>query len=75
MDHSALVEALKDPGFYPHPVERIEFIQTHISSVFLTGEYVYKLKKHITKLKRLPKHEHWKQLGSQAIQDVVCWTG
>jgi len=45
MDHSQLVEALQQPGFYPHPVERVEYVQTHISSVFLTGELVYKLKK------------------------------
>jgi aminoglycoside phosphotransferase family enzyme/predicted kinase len=45
IDHAQLVEALSDPAFYPHPVEEIQFIQTHISSVFLTGEYVYKLKK------------------------------
>jgi aminoglycoside phosphotransferase family enzyme len=45
IDHVQLVEALSDPAIYPHPVEGIQFIQTHISSVFLTGEYVYKLKK------------------------------
>ena len=45
MDHAQLVEALSDPTFYDHPVEKVRFIQTHISSVFLTGEYVYKLKK------------------------------
>jgi aminoglycoside phosphotransferase family enzyme/predicted kinase len=45
MDHAELVEALKDPAFYDPPVERVEFIQTHISSVFLTGEKAYKLKK------------------------------
>ena len=45
MDHAELVEALKDPAFYDPPVERVDFIQTHISSVFLTGERVYKLKK------------------------------
>jgi aminoglycoside phosphotransferase family enzyme len=45
MDHLALVEAMKAPGFYPHPVERVEVIQTHVSSVFLTGDLVYKLKK------------------------------
>ncbi len=45
MDHAALVEALKDPGSYPHPVVSIEYLQTHISSVFLTGEVAYKLKK------------------------------
>ncbi len=45
MNHLALVEAMKDPGFYPHPVAELEFIQTHISCVFLTGKVVYKLKK------------------------------
>ncbi|MGD2123933.1 MAG: phosphotransferase [Gemmatimonadota bacterium] len=45
MDHNALVEAMKDPSFYSHPVYAVEFIQTHISCVFLTGDYVFKLKK------------------------------
>ncbi len=45
MDHQALVEALKDPAIYPHRVERVRHLQTHISSVFLTGEVAYKLKK------------------------------
>jgi aminoglycoside phosphotransferase family enzyme/predicted kinase len=45
IDHAQLVEALSDPAFYPHPVEEVQFLQTHISSVFLTGEFVYKLKK------------------------------
>ena len=29
------------------------------------------LKKHLTKLKKLDKHTHWTQLGSQAIQDIA----
>ena len=45
VDHQQLVEALSDPAFYPHPVDEVQFLQTHISSVFLTGEFVYKLKK------------------------------
>ncbi len=45
IDHVQLVEALSDPAFYPHPVDEVRFIQTHISSVFLTGDFVYKLKK------------------------------
>jgi len=45
MDHQALVKALNDPSFYDHPVRRVEYLQTHISSVFLTGDYAYKLKK------------------------------
>ncbi|NER26280.1 MAG: AAA family ATPase [Symploca sp. SIO1C4] len=46
MDLIFLIEQMKQPGFYPHPVqEPIELIQTHISYVFLTGDYVYKIKK------------------------------
>lgn len=30
---------------YPHAVDEIEFIETHISWVFLTGPFAYKLKK------------------------------
>jgi aminoglycoside phosphotransferase family enzyme/predicted kinase len=45
VEHAELVKALSDPAFYPHPVAAVRFLQTHISSVFLTGEYVYKLKK------------------------------
>jgi aminoglycoside phosphotransferase family enzyme/predicted kinase len=45
VDHVILVDALRNAAFYPHPVDTIEYIQTHISSVFLTGDYAYKLKK------------------------------
>jgi putative transposase len=31
----------------------------------------YKLMKHITRLKRLPKYAYWTEVGSQAIQDIV----
>ena len=37
--------AFLDPSFYPHPVRDIERRDTHISAVFLTGDWVYKLKK------------------------------
>ena len=33
------------PEFYPHRPEHIEFIQTHISYIFIAGDYVYKVKK------------------------------
>ena len=39
------VEALLDPGVYPHRVDRVELVETHISWVFLAGERVYKVKK------------------------------
>lgn len=32
---------------------------------------LFTLHKHITKLKRLPKFQHWKQLDAQAIQDIA----
>jgi uncharacterized protein len=38
-------EAMAEPSFYPHPVDRVEFRETHISSVFLAGDWVYKVKK------------------------------
>ncbi len=42
----SLIEQMKQPEFYPHPVkEPIELIQTHASYVLLTGDYAYKLKK------------------------------
>jgi aminoglycoside phosphotransferase family enzyme/predicted kinase len=42
---SGLVAGLLRPEAYPHPVERVELIETHISWVFLTGRYAYKMKK------------------------------
>ncbi|MBE9126190.1 MULTISPECIES: AAA family ATPase [unclassified Coleofasciculus] len=43
---SSLLEQMKQPGFYPHPVKTpIELMQTHVSYVFLTGDYAYKVKK------------------------------
>jgi aminoglycoside phosphotransferase family enzyme/predicted kinase len=40
-----LIEALRDPARYPHPVQDVEVIETHISWVLLAGEYAYKIKK------------------------------
>lgn len=36
---------MAQPGFYPHPVRDLVHLQTHISHIFLTGDFVYKLKK------------------------------
>jgi aminoglycoside phosphotransferase family enzyme/predicted kinase len=45
-NHRAGVElALSNPAFYPHYVKAIEIEETHISRVFLTGDFAYKLKK------------------------------
>jgi len=43
--HSTLIESLQSPDAYPHPVESVQRIETHISWVLLAGEYVYKIKK------------------------------
>lgn len=42
---SLLINQLQKPETYPHPVESVRLIETHISAVFLTGEWAYKLKK------------------------------
>jgi hypothetical protein len=41
----SLIQALLNPAAYPHPVDNIELIETHISWVLLTGHYAYKIKK------------------------------
>lgn len=40
-----LIERLRLPEHYPHPVSEIEVIETHISWLLLTGDYAYKIKK------------------------------
>lgn len=40
-----LVQALQAPACYPHPTGAIRLIETHISWVLLTGDFVYKIKK------------------------------
>ena len=39
------VERLLAPEAWPHPVERVKLVETHISWVFLTGPFAYKVKK------------------------------
>ena len=41
----ALVRALQNPAAYPHPVDAVELVETHISWVLLAGDYAYKIKK------------------------------
>jgi aminoglycoside phosphotransferase family enzyme/predicted kinase len=40
-----LIRTLQDPAIYPHPVENVTLIETHISCVLLTGLFAYKFKK------------------------------
>lgn len=44
-EHEAVCRALAEPGIYPHPVTALRRVDTHISTVFLTGQWAYKLKK------------------------------
>jgi len=44
-DQRQVVEALMKPEAYDKEAEQIELKQTHISWVFLTGKFVYKVKK------------------------------
>lgn len=43
--HAKLIAALRDPRAYAHPVHDVGLVETHISSVLLAGDFVYKLKK------------------------------
>ncbi|MDO8715429.1 MAG: AAA family ATPase [Dehalococcoidales bacterium] len=40
-----IVQALLDAKIYPDKPDRVELVQTRTSFVFLTGDYVYKIKK------------------------------
>lgn len=39
------IERLLDPRSYPHPAGPVRLVETHISWVFLTGPFAYKVKK------------------------------
>ena len=41
----SLIDAMMAADFYPHHPREVELRQTHISYVFLAGEYAYKIKK------------------------------
>ncbi|MCQ8105587.1 AAA family ATPase [Methylomonas sp. SURF-2] len=40
-----LIESLKNPACYPHPVDSVRLLETHISWVLLAGDFAYKIKK------------------------------
>jgi aminoglycoside phosphotransferase family enzyme/predicted kinase len=48
MNHQEKIfQFMETSDFYSHPVSKIEQRETHISKVFLTGTYVYKIKKSV----------------------------
>jgi uncharacterized protein len=40
-----ILRSLSRPAAYPHPVDGVRVVQTHVSIVFLAGPYAYKVKK------------------------------
>jgi uncharacterized protein len=42
---ASLIDAMMAAEFYPHHPREVELRQTHVSYVFLAGDYVYKIKK------------------------------
>jgi uncharacterized protein len=40
-----LLNRLEDPSAYPPPVKTVRHLETHISHIFLTGKFAYKIKK------------------------------
>jgi aminoglycoside phosphotransferase family enzyme/predicted kinase len=39
---------LMSPAAYPHPVQDVQLVETHISWVLLTGDYAYKIKRPVS---------------------------
>ena len=82
-----LINALQDAACYPHSVDTIQVIETHISWVLLTGEQVYKIKKPVNfgfldftslEQRRFFCHEEIRlnqRLAPQIYQRVVAITG
>ncbi len=60
-----LIQAMQQPAFYDHPVARVERIETHISWVFLAGDFAYKIKKPVNfgflDFSSLAKRQHFCQ--------------
>lgn len=52
------------PEAYPHPVVRVELIETHMSWVLLTGEFAYKIKR--------PVHYEFIDLRSPGHRAFLC---
>jgi aminoglycoside phosphotransferase family enzyme len=42
---SKIIRFMQAPDFYPHSVRSVKLRETHISLAFLTGDFVYKIKK------------------------------
>jgi aminoglycoside phosphotransferase family enzyme len=46
--HEQLIAGLIQPRAYAEPVDRVQRVDTHISTVLLAGDYAYKLRKPVS---------------------------
>ena len=44
-NYQAVLDLFAKPSLYPHPADDVSHLETHISHVFLAGDYAYKIKK------------------------------
>ncbi|MDH5423855.1 MAG: AAA family ATPase [Gammaproteobacteria bacterium] len=82
-----IIAAMQRPEFYDHDVTDIVMLQTHISWVFLTGQYAYKVKKPMDfgflNFTELSQRKHFceeeirlnKRLADEIYLETVCITG
>jgi len=81
------VHRFLEADFYPHPVRGLRLVETHISWVFLTGDFAYKVKKPLDlgflDFSTLEKRAHCcreelrlnRRLAPELYLDVVAITG
>jgi aminoglycoside phosphotransferase family enzyme len=58
------LQGLLHPRAYPHPVQAVQLVETHISWVLLTGEFAYKIKR--------PVHYPFVDLRSAERREFLC---
>jgi len=58
------LQGLLHPQAYPHPVQTVQLVETHISWVLLTGEFAYKIKR--------PVHYSFVDLRSAERREFLC---
>lgn len=46
--HSSVHQAFLQKDCYSYPVDNVDYVSTHISHIYLTGDYVYKIKKSVS---------------------------
>src|SRR5690349_14873107 len=63
-EHEAIVRWLSRRETYPHRPDNVKHVETHISDVFLAGDYVYKLKK--------PMQYDFLDFSTVATREHVC---